>query len=298
MKKYDISQCAFYKCGSKSKLEKLLLIDKSTLNNVHEMLNYNFFSIEKDGKTRNITSPDKQLKQIQKRILKLLAPVFRPVWLISGEKGKSYIDNGRFHINSKYALTIDIKSFYDSCQREYVYRFFRDKLKTKSDIAQILTDITTYKFTVPTGSPTSQMIAYYAYENMFFDINEVAKKFGCIFSLYVDDMTFSSEKPFDVKRLKNEVDITLRRYGHKPKYSKIKYFGSKQNKLITGSVVSAENILCVPNSLREKIVIDFKESLKSGETSSSFKGRLQAAKNIQHEIFPEIARITSGMDCK
>ena len=41
--------------------------------------------------------------------------------LISGEKGKCYIDNGKSHLNSNYFLTMDIKKFYDNCFREYVF---------------------------------------------------------------------------------------------------------------------------------------------------------------------------------
>ena len=42
--------------------------------------------------------------------------------------------------------------------------------------------------------------------------------------VYVDDMTFSAKEPFDINRMKNEVDCILRKYGHKPKYKKVKYY--------------------------------------------------------------------------
>ena len=53
----------------------------------------------------------------------------------------------------------------------------------------------------PTGCPTSQLIALYAYENMFNEIYDVACTNGCIFTVYVDDMTFSAEKVFDVNKM-------------------------------------------------------------------------------------------------
>ena len=60
------------------------------------------------------------------------------------------------------------------------------------DVAKILTDIVTYEKCIPTGCPTSQLIAYYAYEDMFAGIKKIADNHGCLFSLYVDAMTFSS----------------------------------------------------------------------------------------------------------
>ena len=141
---------------------------------------------------------------------------------MSGEKGKSYKDNGMAHVNSDYCLTMDIRNFYDNCNRNSVYQFFKLKMLTSSDVAKILTDIVTYNNIIPTGSPTSQLIAYYAYEDMFNELNEFAKQLECTFSLYVDDMTFSSNRPLSKKVLSN-INKILHKYGHRLKFSKVKY---------------------------------------------------------------------------
>ena len=79
------------------------------------MIQYREFSIPKKGSSemRDITAPAEALKSVQRRILKLLQCIERPEWLISGERGKSYVDNGLAHIESDYMLAVDIKSFYD-----------------------------------------------------------------------------------------------------------------------------------------------------------------------------------------
>lgn len=52
------------------------------------------------------------------------------------------------------------------------------------DVAKILTDIVTYNGGIPTGCPTSQLIAYYAYEDMFANIKKIRRKaWLLIFSL-------------------------------------------------------------------------------------------------------------------
>lgn len=167
IKKYHFNQCVFYKLKSKSKLAKYLNLEVSQLKQIEAMIKYRTFNHKQEGKKdRLITAPNDDLKRVQKRVLQLLSRLERPSWLISGERGKSYIDNAKMHQKSKYVLTIDIRSFYGNTIREYVYLFWRDKMMMSNDTAEILTNILTYNGTIPTGSPASQLTAYYAYQNI------------------------------------------------------------------------------------------------------------------------------------
>ena len=303
-KKYQLNQCALYKCNSKRKLEKTLTIEQGQLKLIDSVIKYIHFEIDKKDSTekRQITAPKRTLKQVQRRILRLIQFIERPEWVIAGTKEKSYIDNGEFHLKSNYALMVDIKKFYDNCKREYVYRFFRDKMLNSPDVAEILTNIVTYEGGIPTGCPTSQLLAYYAYEDMFTKIKQIADDHGCLFSLYVDDMTFSSENPFDADSLKRDVDIILRRYGHKPKYKKIKYYSKNDPKPITGTIVTKNNTLVTPNKLQEKVYKGFQDiknldindnSEETVKKIAALQGRIQASRNIEeNKKFPEIERIT------
>ena len=307
MKKYDITQCALYKCRSKRRLEKILRLEQGGLKEINDIIRYHFFEIDKKNshEKRKITAPDRKLKLIQRRILYLLQKVVRPEWLISGEKQKCYIDNGKMHLDGRYVLTIDIKKFYDNCTREPVYQFFIRKLKTSYDVAEILTDIVTYNGGIPTGCPTSQMIAFYAYMDMFMEIYEAAKIFDCKFTLYVDDMTFSSKNPFPYNKLAQKIDCILRKYGHRPKYPKVKYYSANDYKPITGTVVTPGQTLVVPNRLQETIYSTFQEikdavnnidnSTEMVKQITSLKGQIQAARNIEAGKFPEIKHIIDRM---
>ena len=301
--KYSLDQCTLYKCRSRKKLESILAIEQGDLRNIQSAIKYSSFEIDKkdSSEKRTITAPKRTIKAVQARILTLIQRIERPEWLISGEKGKCYIDNGKAHIGSAYVLTIDIKKFYDNCRREYVYRFFLDKMQTAPDVAKILTDIVTYKGGIPTGCPTSQLIAYYAYEDMFKQIQACAESYGCIFTLYVDDMTFSSKDPFPQEKLSREIDIILRRYGHKPKYKKVVFYAKEKPKPITGTIVTSDHELEVPIRLQEKIYNGF-QGIKQLSEQNDFKqidqaarillGQVQAAKSIGNKKFPEIERLT------
>lgn len=117
-------------------------------------------------------------------------------------------------------------------------------------------------------------------------------------------MTFSSNFPFDPKKLEQEIDIQLRKYNHKPKYSKVKYYPAKTFKLVTGTTISPDNQLLVTNNLRQKIVENFKELKKNPNLSKndrkkkidSLKGQIQAARNVNETIFPEINRLTNNLE--
>lgn len=302
--KYDITQCALYKKKGSKQLREILCITEEEYTDILSIVHYHSFQIDKKDSTekRNITAPDKRIKEIQTRILQLLRNVERPAWLISGEKGKCYIDNGKRHLNSKYFLTMDIKKFYDNCSREYVFLFFKNRLKMAGDLAGLCTDIVTYDGGIPTGCPTSQIIAYYAYENMFNEIYKVACQHECEYTVYVDDMTFSSAEPFDVNQMKKEVDCILRKYGHKPKYKKVKYYSKGKSVPITGTIVTGQHELKVPNRLQKRVYDDFQElkSLDGKELSddevrklNSLKGRIQASRNIEDGKFPEIDRLVN-----
>ena len=299
VKRYPLNQCALYCCSSKRKLAKLLNLDDIGTRRIECLVKYIQFSIPKKSSegVREITAPNNELKKVQRRILSLLQSIERPQWLISGERGKCYIDNGLAHIKSNYLLAADIKSFYDNCQREYVYRFFSQRMKTTPDIAKILTDLVTYGKGIPTGCPTSQIIAYYAYENMFCEIARIAQYYGCIFTLYVDDMTFSSQIAFDPRKLTRAIDITLRRYGHRLSRRKVKYYAIDDAKPVTGTIITKNHRLVPPNALQKRIYSGFQAHKNAPNSQASvyeqaaLKGRIQAARNIDSSIFPEIRRL-------
>lgn len=304
--KYPIEQCALYKCRTRKRLESLLTIESGGLKNIQFAIKYRSFEIDKKNsdEKRKITAPEQTLKAVQKRILSLLQRIERPSWLISGEKGKCYIDNGKAHLEASYMLAVDIKKFYDNCRRDGVYHFFLDRLQTAPDVAKILTDIVTYGSGIPTGCPTSQLIAYYAYEDMFTRISQCAESYGCKFTLYVDDMTFSNTQPFAWEKLARDVDIILRQYGHKPKYSKVRFYSRDAAKPVTGTIVNPDHTLDVPNSLQKKIYDNF-QSLKDlneqglseeiVKAKQALLGQIQASQNIDQGRFPEISRLTNAI---
>lgn len=129
--------------------------------------------------------PEDELKIIQKRICKLLLRIETPDWVMTGKKHCSYINNAEKHKENAFVKTMDISQFYDSTKRSQIYRMFVDVFSMAHDVAWIMTDLVSYNDKLPTGSPSSQLVVYWIFSQMFGDIQTIAKQYGCIFTLYV-----------------------------------------------------------------------------------------------------------------
>ena len=68
---------------------------------------------------------------------------------------------------------------------------------------------------IPQGYPTSPIVSFLAYKEMFDKINNVAIKYNCKFSTYVDDLSFSyKDNNFNPNDLITDVSNVLTNYGH------------------------------------------------------------------------------------
>jgi len=274
-KTYKLEQSPLYKLASKSKLASLLHISKRDLILLSKNQPYKSFDIEVSGKIREVDNPQKKLKEVQTRIKSLLAKIETPNWLFSGKKGCSYIDNASFHQESQYVVTCDIKSFYSNCTKERVFQTFRYVFKISEDVSWVLANLLSYKNIIPTGSPSSQIIAFWAYYPTFRRISKLAESYNAVISLYVDDITISSTEPIP-KAIALEVKKELEKVGHTVKTSKTKRYGKKDYKLITGVVISPDGELMVPNRRRKKLA----DSINQNSSLSSIQGQIRSAQMI------------------
>ena len=73
---------------------------------------------------------------------------------------------------------------------------------------------------------------------MFDELKRHADRYGCRFSLYVDDLTISSRSPIsDPHFLVELMAKAMRAYGRRLKREKVKYRGARDNKVVTGVAI-------------------------------------------------------------
>ncbi len=255
-KQYDLEASPLYKLRSKKRLAELLSTNLSELKilAINIEMNYKIKYEPKlnSSEKRIIEAPSKSLKLIQKQILRYFSRLKTPDWVKAGKRGESYVTNARHHSSGKYFLCCDIEKFYPSISRNKVFQLFKYRFKMEDDIAWLITDLVTYQEHIPTGSPCSQALAYWANENMFEKIYDLSSKQEIKMSVYVDDLTFSSGKKVPV-RFHGQVMRELTYNNLKLKKNKTRFFAPCQYKEVTGCCITPENKVVATNKIKAKL---------------------------------------------
>ncbi|MGB2868326.1 MAG: reverse transcriptase family protein [Bacteroidota bacterium] len=293
-KTYPLRLSPLYGLQNKRKLCSLLGVELDTLKRLEDDSCYNVFETRSSlGKGRIIEEPVGVRKRIHLRLFKLLQRIELPRFLYSGRAGISYVDNAMPHVKNQFVLKVDIQSFYQSSRAEFIFRFFHYELRMSEDVAWLITNVLTYNGHIPTGSHVSQVIAYWAYSRVFETLSRLALSNGMEFSLYVDDITFSSPHVI-LRTFHLKVSNLLKTVELRLKNSKLKYKEAGEFKTVTGCVISPSGDLVVPNKLRKKIIDDLKQIEKShrSDTQSIQRaiGRILAAQQLERSFMDESLR--------
>ncbi|MCG2725840.1 MAG: hypothetical protein L6420_06225 [Elusimicrobia bacterium] len=178
-KLYPIERSPLYNLSNKRTLTKLLNTDKKS---IESLLKNTAYKVYLNKKKRLIEEPFPELKKIQSKLNNLLQKIETPSWLKSGKKGMKITDNANIHIKNPYIVCVDIESFYKSVARDKIFQNFKYTFKMTDDVAWLLTNIVVFKdqkpnkygsyFYIPTGTPCSQLVAYWTYKKTFDDILE------------------------------------------------------------------------------------------------------------------------------
>ncbi|CDN31914.1 Reverse transcriptase [Mucinivorans hirudinis] len=215
-------------------------IDKNTGNPV---------IINGQPKKRQLNSTKIELKKIQKRIYRfLLSHVDIPSYAYGGVAKKDNVLNAKHHQGNKYIFTTDLKSYFPSINNTQVFDFFIE-IGCTPTISRILTQLTTYKYQLPQGVPTSTLLANLLFMKTGIKLEVFAVQNDIKFSSFVDDLTFSSKKCFKDK-VQDILDI-LKQDGYRISHNKTFY--KTNNPIITG-VVCQNNRLKLEHSYYKRLV--------------------------------------------
>lgn len=219
-------------------------------------------------RTRQLNSTKIELKRIQKRILALLmSHVEIPTYAFGGVPKKDNIKNAKYHQGNKYIFTTDLRSFFPSISHNSVFEVYCNNGYSPT-VARILTKLTTYKYQLPQGVPTSTLLALLAFKPTGDKLYDYALQHNLKFSIFVDDITISSK--VDFKHLVPEILDIIVSAGYKISHNKTHY--STKNPIITG-VKCQNNRIKLPQST-------YKRMSKLPKDSNSYKGLIMYRKRI------------------
>jgi retron-type reverse transcriptase len=202
---------------SREDVAKLLSTSKAGLSSILYMMpisnRYTVFEIpKKGGGTRTIKAPDDKLKLVQEKLSVLLQDCMDEINLTKGIKHPvalgftrkgSIIKNATRHRRRRWVFNLDLKDFFPSIHFGRVRGFFiKDKsFSLHPDVATVLAQIACDGTALPQGSPCSPVISNLIGQVLDAHIVRLARRVGCSYSRYADDLTFSTnmkEFPVDI----------------------------------------------------------------------------------------------------
>jgi hypothetical protein len=223
------------------------------------LANSNSYHVWTNNKGRLIQKPSDKLKIIQKKISNLLLNIETPSYLMCPAKNRSNIKNAKAHHHNKRRWSTDIEKFFPSVKSCKVFKFFHGNMQCSVPVSNLLTDLCLYKKMLPTGAPSSPVIAYFSYKDVWDTLNLASENYNCKFTLYADDITVSGQSI--PKALKSEFYNIVYKSGLR--FKKKKEVVSRDGKpIITTGVYSNNGRLAMPNKLHQKRTIADKKSKK------------------------------------
>ncbi|HEY1941231.1 MAG TPA: reverse transcriptase family protein [Roseiarcus sp.] len=271
--KYPLHQSPFYRLCNRRKLALLLGISAGELRQLGKRnpALYSEFSVpKKNGGTRGVENPRRDLKLVQARIARLLCRVVPPDYLFCPVKKRCYVTNAAKHRHQRIVHCLDVKKYYPSTSSRRVYWFFNSVMKCTPDIAGLLTSVATYKDHLPTGSPLSPILAYFAFHDLWEDIARRCKEQRCRLTVYIDDVTLSGST------MPAEFIWSIRQAIHRAglRYHKEKHYVGRPAE-ITGVIVDGGR-LAVPHRQLKKLHATRQElaSAKSNALTRQLEGKV------------------------
>lgn len=249
--KEDKKQVNLYGISTLSELSQALKISEENL--IEETKKgYRSYFVQGKTKKRLIEEPNMILKSVLKDLKKILfemfdCPEYNKCWL----GGNNYI-NAQAHARQHAFVTTDISSFFTNSKACYVRKFFKDKLNISGEALDMMVQMCTYRGHIPTGAPTSSILAFLAHKDLFDKIAQHMDKKGITFTLYVDDITLSAKHGIKREEIKF-IKSALKKHKLEIKPEKTKFFNFKKA-MITGFYLSQGGKISVPDSVGHKIV--------------------------------------------
>ncbi len=209
---------------------------------------YKQFAIKKkSGGKRIIEAPIPQLSYLQHLLNAVFNVIFKPHPNAMGfVTGKSVVDNARLHIRQNYVFNIDLADFFPSVEFRRVKTVLQIKPFTLNDeLAFLVANLCCYNGRLPQGAPTSPTLTSAVCQRLDRRLAGVAKRFGCIYTRYADDITFSSMHNVyqEGSAFRNEVNRVIENENFRINPAKTRLQKNGYRKEVTGITVNEKTNL-------------------------------------------------------
>ena len=237
---------------------------------------YHVFQIPKrDGSSRNIEAPDDALKARQqasliglRKILKVspFAHAFQPY--------KNIVTMAMGHVGKRWVGCMDIKDFFPSID----IIDFRNTVENVQRCDPRGIDIHFHDFEdgkgmrLPQGAPASPFLSNTYLFKFDWRMAWLAYRFGVTYSRYADDLVFSGDKAWHIKKLFDIARGLLNEYRFEVNDNKTKLMHTHQRQMVCGIVVN-EKINLLRKTRKNFRAELFQQKQKGGDLRCETQGR-------------------------
>lgn len=235
---------------------------------------YTTYTIPKrDGTDRPICAPKKQLKWVQRQILKhILSKVPLHASAHGFVTGRSTVSNATPHVGHELVVKFDLKEFFPTVHYFRVIGLFASlgypvgncmfgTSDTSEQVAPVLARLCCYTpdpkkwgtAVLPQGAPTSPAISNLMCRRLDARLAGLAGANKGVYTRYADDLTFSFPKAegLNLGRFRWWVDQVCHQEGFTINQEKFRVIRDSQRQVVTGIVVN--DAVRVPRELRREL---------------------------------------------
>jgi RNA-directed DNA polymerase len=246
--------------GISNWLELSYILDCSPLK-LEQLINHpvyiKFFIPKRKGKPRAISQPNKELMRIQRRLNIYLQAIysFQVPDCVHGfipktsTHKRSIISNASAHIGKKHILSVDLKDYFQSIKASRIKTIFTS-WGLSNEISTALTLLCVYEGCLPTGAPTSPVLANICTYELDQRLIQFSKERNITYTRYADDLTFSSNIYF-YQEIISYISILIQECKFQINTEKLRLTGNNKKQKVTGIIVNEK--LSVDRTLKKKI---------------------------------------------
>jgi retron-type reverse transcriptase len=232
------------------------------------------------GKYRIVYKVEPELNALHKNIATAIASRTQFPECVQGFVSKrSIATNAALHLAQKYVLNVDIKDFFYSITQGQVAEVFRELGCTES-IALVFARLCTFHGRLVQGASTSPVLANLVCVALDRNLAELGKEYGCSYSRYADDMTFSGEQ----SPHKKEVERCLKQHGFQLNPHKWKRQPRGRSQYVTGLTVFDTTKPRIPKNVKRRLRQSLHYASKYGLASHLYNIQCRDEYSVTFEI--------------
>lgn len=249
---------------------------------------YKTFSIpKKDGTDREISVPAVSLKVIQRWILEnILYKTSISQYSYGFKKtanGSPLVACVEKHKDNLYVLKMDLKNFYPSIRKEHIFYQFIN-WGYNDEIANLLTNICTYKNKLPQGAVTSACLSNIICKHMDVRIAGYCNKREITYTRYADDLMFSCNNRLTLRNIYGMIEKIVNSEGFKINPKKTIFMTPKGHKKLLGLTVN-DGLVKASKQLKNEIRSIIHYHISTGDYSDieKTKGYISFINSIEKD---------------